>query len=55
MTVEWDNAEKTAVRIDFDEPWTWEDYDHAMDEAKAMIARISTSPIQKNTAAGTLK
>jgi hypothetical protein len=38
ITVTWDDWDKTVVRLDFGEGWTWRDYDRAVDVANALIA-----------------
>src|SRR5215217_5220320 len=38
ITQEWDNPEKTVYRIEFNERWTWADFDAAIDESNRMMA-----------------
>ena len=40
ISVAWDNEEKTALRLDFEGPWPWVEYDTAVDTASAMIESV---------------
>ena len=38
ITVQWDNAEQTVVRWDFDRDWTWEEFADSARVSSAMMA-----------------
>lgn len=38
--VEWDNDEKTIMRYDFGENWTWDDFRNANDISDRMFAEV---------------
>ena len=40
LQVEWDNAEKTIIRITYTEKWTWSDFYAANTEAVAMMKTV---------------
>ncbi len=37
VAVFWDNEAKTCLRLDFEGPWRWDEYDSAIAEASASI------------------
>ncbi len=41
VTVYWDAQVKEAVRIDFSEQWTWEEFDRAVDQAYQLICSVT--------------
>jgi hypothetical protein len=38
ITQEWDNPEKTVYRVHVNQPWTWEDFDAAIDTSNRAMA-----------------
>src|SRR4051794_16532941 len=40
ITVEWDNPDRTAILVDCIVPWTWGDFDQAVDKAFAMTKTV---------------
>jgi hypothetical protein len=38
ITQDWDNPEKTIYRIDMNAPWTWDEFDAAIDQSNRMMA-----------------
>lgn len=40
INVTWDNDNRTAIRLDFNGQWNWEEYDDAIDSAYFMIAEV---------------
>lgn len=41
ITVNWDNAAKTAIRYDFEGKWTWDEFRTAANEAFKMTRSVS--------------
>lgn len=40
VKLSWDNKEKTIIRYDFTEPWTWDDFRAALDADDEMIESV---------------
>lgn len=36
----WDNPQKTIIRKDFSDPWSWEDYAAALEQSHALMAQF---------------
>jgi hypothetical protein len=43
VTVTWDNEERTRLRWDFEEKWTWDEYYQADQQARTMMEGVSYS------------
>ena len=41
IEVSWDNAEKTIIRYDYGEDWTWEDFHDANQKSNRMAASVT--------------
>src|SRR5262245_55997551 len=41
ITVTWDNAARTIIRTERTSPWTWADFDIAIDESYALMRSVS--------------
>ncbi len=55
IQVSWDNTEKTAVRFDYGQDWSWADFTAALQQSKGMIATVSqTVDLIANFTDGTL-
>jgi hypothetical protein len=39
IQVNWDNAQHTVIREDYDPDWTWRDFEQAVADRKALLAR----------------
>jgi len=39
--IEWDNAERTIVRAEFNDPYTWDEYDAASSKIRDMVTGVS--------------
>ncbi|MCC6616862.1 MAG: hypothetical protein IT320_25540 [Anaerolineae bacterium] len=51
IAVQWDNAEQTVIRWDFEEAWTWDEFADSARVSSAMIAsRESTINVILNLA-----
>lgn len=40
VTVEWDDADKAAVRVIYETPWTWEDFDTMIQDVAALASEV---------------
>ncbi len=41
ITVQWDNDEKTVIRYDVSDNWTWDEFRQAVEQIHAMIDTVS--------------
>lgn len=40
ITVEWDDSEKAAIRIIFESPWTWDEFESASQSVAGLVSRV---------------
>ena len=40
ITIKWDNLERTSIRCDFPQEWTWDDFYSAYGQAKLRIMQV---------------
>jgi hypothetical protein len=44
ITVMWDDAEQATIRIIYETPWTWDDFDGATKDVAALVTEVEHKP-----------